>query len=102
MVLKIILFNTDGLSRYLQGKQMDVVTAKKSVDGVIKILSGCCTQENFDLLLLCAEIMADEIKQLIEDTDFNFEDAKVARLRQPSHRLQVLGKMPEVNAEVEY
>ena len=102
MVLKIILSNTDGLSRYLQGKQMDVVTAKKSVDGVIKILSGCCTQENFDLLWSCAEIMADKIKQLIEDTDFNFEDAKVPRLRQPSHRLQALGKMPEVNAEVEY
>ena len=46
--LKIILSNNDGLSRYLQGKQMDVVTAKKSVDGVIKTLSGCRTQENFD------------------------------------------------------
>ena len=50
MVLKVILSNTDGLSRYLQEKQMDVVTGKKSVDGVIKTLSGCRTQENFDLL----------------------------------------------------
>jgi hypothetical protein len=82
---------------------MDVVTAKKSVDGVIKTLSGCRTQENFDLLWSRAEIMADEIKELIEDTDFNFEDAKVPRLRQPSRRLQALvGEMPEVNAEVEY
>ena len=102
-VLKVILSNTDGLSRYLQGKQMDVVTAKKSVDGVIKTLSGCRTQENFDLLWSRAEIMADEMKELIEDTDFNFEDAKVPRLRQPSRRLQALvGEMPEVNAEVEY
>jgi hypothetical protein len=82
---------------------MDVVTAKKSVDGVIKTLSGCRTQENFDLLWSRAEIMADEIKELVEDTDFNLEDAKVPRLRQPSHRLQALvGEMPEVNAEVEY
>jgi hypothetical protein len=46
--------------------------------------------------------MADEIKELIEGTYFNFKDAKVPRLRQPSRRLQALvGEMPEVNA-VEY
>ena len=100
MVLKVILSNTDGLSRYLQRKQMDVVTARRSVDGVIKTLSGCRTQENFDLLWSRAEIMADEIKELIEGTDFNFKDAKVPILRQPSRRLQALvGEMPEVNAE---
>ncbi|XP_028406200.1 zinc finger MYM-type protein 1-like [Dendronephthya gigantea] len=103
MVLKVVLSNTDGLSRYLQGKQMDVVTAKKSVDGVIKTLSECRTQENFDLLWSRAEIMADKIKEQIEGTDFNFKDAKVPRLKQPSRRLQTLvGEMPEVNAEVEY
>ena len=103
MVLKVILSNTDGLSRYLQGKQMDVVTAKRSVDGVIKTLSGCRTQEYFDLLWSRAEIMAGEIKELIEDTDFNFKDAKVPILRQPLRRLQALvGEMPEVNAEVAY
>ena len=103
MVLKVILSNTDGLSRYLQGKQMDVVTAKKSVDGVIKTLSECRTQENFDILWSRAVIMADEIKELIDSTDFNFKDAKLPRLQQPLRRLQALvGKMPEVNAEVEY
>ena len=103
MVLKVILSNTDGLSRYLQGKQMDVVTARRSVDGVIKTLSGCRTQENFDLLWSRAEIMAGEIKELIEGTDFNFKDAKVPILRQPSRRLQTLvGEMPEVNAEMAY
>ena len=45
---------------------MDVVTAKRSVDGVIKTLSGCRTQENFDLLWSRAEIMAGEFKELIE------------------------------------
>ena len=103
MVLKVILSNTDGLSRYLQGKQMNVVTAKRSVDGVIKTLSGCRTQENFDLFWSRAEIMAGEIKELIEGTDFNFKDAKVPMLRQPSRRLQALvGEMSELNAEVAY
>ena len=103
MVLKVILSNTDGLSRYLQGKQMDVVTAKRSVGGVIKTLSGCRTQENFDLLWSRAGIMAGEIKELIEGTDFNFKDAKVPIPRQPSRRLPALvGEMPEVNAEVAF
>ena len=30
MVLKLILSNTDNLSRYLQGEKMDVITAKKT------------------------------------------------------------------------
>ena len=82
---------------------MDVVTARRRVDGVIKTLSGCRTQKNFDLLCSRAEIMAGEIKELIEGTDFSFKDAKVPILRQPSRRLQALvGEMPEVNAEVAY
>ena len=82
---------------------MSIVTAKRSVDGDIKTLSGCRTQEKFDLLWSRAEIMAGEIKELIEGTDFNFKDAKVPILRQPSRRLQALvGEMPEVNAEVAY
>ncbi|XP_046856212.1 zinc finger MYM-type protein 1-like [Xenia sp. Carnegie-2017] len=102
MVLKVILSNTDGLSRYLQGKQMDVATAKKSVDGVIKTLIGCRSLENFELLWSRAEIIAHKIKEQIEGTEFNFKDAKVPRFQQPSRRLQALvGEMAEVNAEVE-
>ena len=50
VVLKVILLNTDGLSGYLQGKKMDVVTAKKTADAVIKTLSGCRNEESFDLM----------------------------------------------------
>ena len=71
-----MLSNTDGFSRYQQGKQMDVVMAKKSVDGVIKTLSGCRTHENFDLLW-----SRGQIKELIEGTDFSLNDAKVPILR---------------------
>ena len=102
MVLKVILSNADGLSRYLQGKQMDVVTAKKSVEGVIKTLSGCHTQENFDLLWSRAVIMADEIKELIDGTDFNFKDAKVPRLQQPSRRLQCRSGVPNSRRSLLY
>lgn len=50
MVLKAILSNNDALSRYLQGKKMNVVTARKTADAVIKTLSGCRNQESFDLM----------------------------------------------------
>ncbi|XP_046858818.1 sucrase-isomaltase, intestinal-like [Xenia sp. Carnegie-2017] len=101
MVLKVILSNTDGLSRYLQGKQMDVATAKKSVDGVIKTLIGCRSLENFELLWSRAEIIAHKIKEQIEGTEFNFKDAKVPRFQQPSRRLQALvGEMAEIVAEM--
>ena len=57
VVLKVILSNTDGLSRYLQGKKMDVVTAKKTADAVIKTLSGCRNEETFDLMWARANMM---------------------------------------------
>ena len=41
MVLKLILSKTDNLSRYLQGEQMDAITAKKTGDAVINTLSNC-------------------------------------------------------------
>ena len=57
VVLKVILLNTDGLSGYLQGKKMDVVTAKKTADAVIKTLSGCRNEEIFDLMWSRANMM---------------------------------------------
>ena len=47
MVLKLILSNTNNLSRYLQGEQMDVITAKKTADAVVKTLSNCRNEESF-------------------------------------------------------
>ena len=77
VVLKVILSNTDGLSRYLQGKKMDVVTAKKTADAVIKTLSGCRNEESFDLMWSRANMMVQQIKKGIEGTQFTFIDAKV-------------------------
>lgn len=97
VVLKVILSNTDALSRYLQGKKMDVVTARKTADAMIKTLSGCRNKETFDLMWSRADIVVQQIKKEIEGTEFTFKDAKVPRTK-PSRRLQALvGEAPEVN-----
>ena len=55
MLLKIILSNTDGLSRYLQGEKMDVVTAKKTVDAVVETLSKRRNEEY--ILIYCGHAL---------------------------------------------
>ncbi|XP_068703729.1 zinc finger MYM-type protein 1-like [Montipora foliosa] len=60
MVLKLILSNTDNLSRYLQGQQMDVITAKKTADAVVKTLSNCRNEESFTLMWSHADIIAQK------------------------------------------
>ncbi|XP_068697354.1 zinc finger MYM-type protein 1-like [Montipora capricornis] len=93
MVLKLILSNTDNLSRYLQGEQMDVTTAK-TADAVVKTLSNCRNEESFTLMWSHADVIAQKIKIGIEGTQFTFRDAKVPRTR-PSRRLQSLtGETP--------
>ncbi|XP_068691425.1 zinc finger MYM-type protein 1-like [Montipora foliosa] len=60
MVLKLILSNTDNLSRYLQGEQMDVITAKKTADAVVKTLSNCRNEESFILMWSHADVIAQK------------------------------------------
>ena len=94
MVLKLILSNTDNLSRYLQGEQMDVITAKKTADAVVKTLSNCRYEESFTQTWSHADVIVQKIRIGIEGTKFTFRDAKVPRTR-PSRRLQGLtGKTP--------
>ena len=94
MVLKLILSNTDDLSRYLQGEQMDVITAKKTADAVVKTLSNCRNEESFTQMWSHADVIGQKIRIGIKSTKFAFRDAKVPRTR-PSCRLQDLtGKTP--------
>ena len=58
MVLKLILSKTDNLSRYLQGEQMDVITAKKTADAVVKTLSNCRNEESFTQMWSHADVIA--------------------------------------------
>ena len=104
MLLKIILSNTDGLSRFLQGEKMDVVTAKKTVDAVVETLSKCRNEESFNLLWSRALIMAEEIKKGIDGTEFTFREAELPRkeLIRPSRRPQALvSETPKANDEVQ-
>ena len=80
MLLKIVLSNTDGLSRYLQGKKMDVVTAKRTVDTVVETLSKCRSKESFNLLWSRALIMAQQIKKGIDGSEFTFREAEVLEI----------------------
>ena len=94
MVLKLILSNTDNLSRYLKGEQSDVITAKKTADAVVKTLSNCRNEESFTQMWSHADVIAQKIRIGIEGTKFTFRDAKVPRTR-PSRRLQGLtGETP--------
>ena len=77
MVLKLILSNTDNLSRYLQGEQMDVITAKKTADAVVKTLSNCRNEESFTQMWSHADVIAQKIRIGIEGTKFTFRDSKV-------------------------
>ncbi|RMX59097.1 hypothetical protein pdam_00009760 [Pocillopora damicornis] len=88
MVLKLILSNTDNSSRYQQGEQMDVITAKKTAHAVVKTLSNCRNEESFTQMWSHADVIAQK------NQNRNRGDAKVPRTR-PSRRLQGLtGETP--------
>ena len=69
--LKVILSNTNGLSKYLQGKTIDVSVARRNSELTI----------NFKLLWMTAEKLLEEIA----DSSFVFKNASVSR-RLPSKR----------------
>ena len=47
-VLKIILRNTSGLSRYLQGKTVDVISTRRNAYMTIQTLRKCRSEESFN------------------------------------------------------
>ena len=80
MVLKLILSNNDNLSSYLQGEKMDVITAKKTADAVVKTLSDCRNEEMWSH----ADVIGQKIRIGIEGTKFTFRDAKVNQTNTPT------------------
>ena len=89
ILLKVILSNTNALSKYLQGKSIDVINAKRNADLVIKTLTNCRNENNFELLWKRTMVMSEEIKEEIKGSRFIFKEAKAPRNR-PSRRLQSL------------
>ena len=57
----LILLNTNSLSKYLQGKDIDVIIAKRNADLTMKTLRNCRNEKGFELLWNRAKIMSDEI-----------------------------------------
>ena len=78
-VLKIILSNTSSLSRYLQGKRIDVLKARNNAYLTIAALKGCRNERDFDLIWKQVEILSNKVKNWINDTEFSFKEARVPR-----------------------
>ena len=58
---------------------MNVITAKKTADTVVKTLSNCRNEESFTAQIWShADVKTQRIKIGIEGTKFTFRDAKVA------------------------
>ena len=56
---------------------MNVITAKKTADTVVKTLSNYRNEESFTQIWSHADVIAQKIKIGIEGTKFTFRDAKV-------------------------
>jgi len=97
VILKIILSNSNALSIYLQGKFVDVVSAKSTADMTVsvKTLSNLRTDNSFTTVWEMAEANRQDIKNVIEGTDFTFKEARQPRKKQPCRRQQSLvGETP--------
>lgn len=87
-VLKVILSSTSDLSRYLQGKSIDAISAKRVTDLTIQTLRTCRTDEAFEHVWALTDSMSERFKELIKDWPrFSFRDATAPRSRQVSRRL---------------
>ena len=78
-VLKLILLNTNSLSKYLQGKNIDVLKARINASQTIKALEGCRNERDFNLIWEKAHLLSNKVKSWIVETEFSFRDARVPR-----------------------
>ena len=78
-ILKVILSNTNSLSRYLQSKNMDVITARRNADFTIRTLGECRNDDSFDKIWQRADQISQNIKSWIENTRFSFCDTRIPR-----------------------
>jgi len=98
VILKIILSNTNALSIYLQGKSVDVVSAKSTADMTVsvKTLSNLRTDNSFKTVWEMAEAIRQDIKNVIEGSDFTFKEARQPRKKQ--HQQSLVGETPDPTA----
>ena len=62
-MLKVILCSTSDLSRYLQGKSIDVISAKRAADLTIQTLRTCRTDEAFEQVWALTDSMSERFKE---------------------------------------
>ena len=62
-VLKVILNNTYSLCRYLQGKTVDIISARRNADMTIQTLHQCRSEESFNNVWQIASAMGPKMKK---------------------------------------
>ena len=67
----------------------DVSSAYRSATATMDVLQKCRSDDDFTLVWQQANMLAAEIKEALQDTDFEFKEAHLPR-RKPSRRLQAL------------
>ena len=72
-VLKVILSNTNALSSYLQGKNADVISARRNATLTIKTLKECCSDESYELIWKRADQIYKNIKLWTNNADFFYD-----------------------------
>lgn len=81
-MLEVILLNTESLSKYLQGKDVDVLAVKKNADSNIAALRKCRNEESFQLFGREQKLLPKQQKN--QRFEFAFKDTKIPRSRPSS------------------
>ena len=88
-VLKVILSNTNSLCRYLQGKMVDVISARRNADMTIQTLRQCRSELSFNSVWQIASAMGLKMKKWLTNSQFELRGARTPR-QTPLRRLQAL------------
>lgn len=88
-LLKVILSNINSLSKYLQAKNMGVITARRNTNLTIKTHTHCQDESNFELLWTTTQNLVGKIKEEVKGTRFSVNKARTPR-KQPSLRIQAI------------
>ena len=78
-VLKVILSNTNSVRRYLQGRIVDVISARRNADMTIQTLCHCRSEESFNSVWQIALAMGLKMKRWLTNSQFELRESKAPR-----------------------
>ena len=87
--LKVILSHTNSLCRYLQGRTVDVISARRNDDMTIQTLRQCRSEESFNSVWKIVSAMGLKMKRWLANSQFELLEARAPR-QTPSYRPQAL------------